>query len=220
MLFRLAVDCVVLAYDQTLNQLLILLTKRVKEPQLGSWVLPGGFVTQTEDFVLTAQRKLKEETGVRDLYLEQLKAYSLTDASMNNRIASVAFYALIKLADYAPMLVDPRLSQWISVAQMPVLPFDHHQKVADVMTRLKQTIKTSPVAFYLLPDKFSLNQLQQVYELIRGHRLDTRNFRKAVKRLPYIITLAETESNVSHRPAQLYGFDVVIYNDFMATEAM
>ncbi|RZM10025.1 MAG: NUDIX hydrolase, partial [Pedobacter sp.] len=92
MLFKLTVDCVVLAYDQTLNQLLILLTKRVKEPQLGNWVLPGGFVTQTEDFILTAQRKLKEETGVRDLYLEQLKAYSLTDVSMNNRIASVAFY--------------------------------------------------------------------------------------------------------------------------------
>jgi len=220
MLFKLAVDCVVLAYDHTLNQLLLLLTKRIKEPQVGSWVLPGGFVKQTEDFALTAQRKLEEETGVRNLYLEQLKAYSLSDASTHNRIASVAYYALIKRADYAPMLVDAQLSQWVPVAHLPALPFDHGQKVADALTRLKQTIRTSPIAFYLLPVKFSLKQLQQVYELIYGHSLDTRNFRKLVKGLPYIVPLGEMESNVSHRPAQLYEFDLALYSDSVISETI
>ncbi|AUD06160.1 NUDIX hydrolase [Spirosoma pollinicola] len=220
MQFKLTVDCVVLAYDHTLNRLLVLLTKRSKEPQLGRWALPGGFVTRTEEFIHTAQRKLEEETGVRDLYLEQLKAYSLTDASIHNRIASVAFYALLKWADYAPMLVDTNRNQWVPVNQMPALPFDHPQKVADALTRLKQTIKTSPVAFYLLPIKFSLKQLQQVYELIYGYLVDTRNFRKGVKGLPYITAINEVESNVSHRPAQLYRFDLNSYQVFTATETV
>lgn len=213
--FRIAVDCIIVAYDQAVNQLKVLLVKRVNEPEKGSWALPGGFVDQVEEFVETARRKLWQETGVRDVYLEQLQAYSLTDSSAENRIASIAYYALIKYGDFAPTPGHTHLSRWFPLGEVPALPFDHGQKVQDAVRQIKAAIRLKPIVFYLLPARFPLNQLQKFYEEVYQIKLDNRNFRKRVKNVPYLEELDEVESNVSHRPGRLYQFNREKFEAFL-----
>jgi 8-oxo-dGTP diphosphatase len=217
MLFKLAVDCIILAYDCAANQLVVLLVRRENEPAQGQWALPGGFVTQTEDFEATAARKLRQETGVEQVYLEQLRAYSLTDARPGQRLASIAYYALIELARYAPTGTPTHQAAWFPVAAQPALPFDHGQKVQDAVQRLRESLSTKPLPYYLLPRKFPLNQLQKFYEAIHQVALDNRNFRKWVKGRPYIEMLNELETNVSHRPGRLYQFNQLTYDVFAQT---
>jgi 8-oxo-dGTP diphosphatase len=217
MLFKLAVDCVILAYDCVANRLVVLLVRRENEPAQGQWALPGGFVAQTEDFEVTAARKLRQETGVAQVYLEQLRAYSLTDVSPGQRLASVAYYALLELARYAPTTAPTHQAEWFPMEGLPDLPFDHGQKVQDALQRLKERLQTKPLPFYLLPRKFPLNQLQKFYEAIHQVALDNRNFRKWVKGQPYIEALNELETNVSHRPGKLYQFNQLTYDAFTQT---
>jgi 8-oxo-dGTP diphosphatase len=221
MLFKLAVDCIILAYDCVANRLVVLLVRRENEPAQGQWALPGGFVRQTEDFELTAARKLQQETGVEQVYLEQLRAYSLTDTSPGQRLASVAYYALLELARYSPTTTPTHHAEWFAVTSLPALPFDHGQKVQDALQRLKESLQIKPLPFYLLPRKFPLNQLQKFYEAIHQVVLDNRNFRKWVKGRPYIEALPELETNVSHRPGKLYQFNQLAYDAFtQATQGL
>jgi 8-oxo-dGTP diphosphatase len=214
MLFKLAVDCLILAYDPGDNQLKVLLIRRENEPAKGHWALPGGFVDEAEDFAVTAARKLRQETGVAVRYLEQLRAYALTDASAGQRLASVAYYALLEWAHYAPAAERTHLAQWFALPQLPTLPFDHGLKVQDAWQRLQEAARSRPVPFHLLPPKFSLNQLQRFYEALYRVPLDNRNFRKWVKGLPYVAALAEVETKVSRRPSQLYQFQSAAYETF------
>ncbi|MTI31526.1 NUDIX hydrolase, partial [Xanthovirga aplysinae] len=196
MLFKIAVDCVILAYDHANNQLKILLIKRLNEPEKGRWALPGGFVNKTEEFIDTAKNKLWLETGVSNVYLEQLKAYSLTDSSPQERIASIAYYALIKFEEFKPSSKSSHLFQWVNYKDIPELPFDHQKKVNDAIERIKESIKTKHLVFHLLPKKFPLNQLQKFYEELYEVKIDNRNFRKKIKGLPYVAELDEMEANV------------------------
>ena len=214
MLFKLAVDCIILAYDPGDNQLKVLLVQRENEPAKGQWALPGGFVNELEDFAVTAARKLRQETGVAVSYLEQVHAYALTDPTRDQRLASVAYYALLDLAHYAPAADRTHLAQWFSLTQLPALPFDHGPKVQDAWLRLQVAARSQPVPFHLLPQKFPLNQLQRFYEALYQVPLDNRNFRKWVKGLPYVEALAEVETNVSRRPSKLYRFSAVAYEAF------
>jgi 8-oxo-dGTP diphosphatase len=214
MLFKLAVDCIILAYDLGDNQLKVLLIQRENEPAKGQWALPGGFVEEPEDFAVTAARKLRQETGVTVGYLEQLRAYALTDPTAGQRLASVAYYALLEWAHYAPTADRTHLAQWFALPQLPALPFDHGLKVQDAWQRLQEAARSRPVPFYLLPPKFPLNQLQRFYEALYQVALDNRNFRKWVKGLPYVAALAEVETNVSRRPSQLYQFQAAAYETF------
>jgi 8-oxo-dGTP diphosphatase len=214
MLFKLAVDCVILAYDPGDNQLKVLLIRRENEPAKGQWALPGGFVEKAEDFAVTATRKLRQETGVVVSYLEQLRAYALTDPTNGQRLASVAYYALLEWAHYAPAADRTHLAQWFALPQLPALPFDHGLKVQDAWQRVQEAARSRPVPFHLLPPKFSLNQLQRFYEALYQVPLDNRNFRKWVKGLPYVEALAEVETNVSRRPSQLYQFQADAYETF------
>lgn len=212
MYFKIAVDCVIIGFDSQEGRLKILFTQRVNEPKKGEWALPGGFITQNESFEETAKAILQRETGLENIYLRQLKAYSLTDASEKNRIASVAFYSLIKFDELAsPGGSQP--SEWFHFKELPVLPFDHSQKVEAALERIKELVKLEPVVFNLLPPKFPLNHLQRFYEELFGIKTDNRNFRKKTLKLPYIEKLEETESNVSHRPASLYRFNLQKYKE-------
>ena len=215
MLFKLAVDCIILAFDPADNQLKVLLIQRENEPARGQWALPGGFVDEPEDFAATAARKLRQETGVALGYLEQVRAYALTDATAGQRLASVAYYALLHFADYAPAAGGTHLARWWALPSLPALPFDHGLKVKDAWQRLQEAARRQPVSLHLLPRKFPLNQLQKFYEALYQVPLDNRNFRKWVKGLPYIEALAEVETNVSHRPSQLYQFQEAAYTAFL-----
>ncbi|RZK61216.1 MAG: NUDIX domain-containing protein [Hymenobacter sp.] len=214
-LLKLAVDCLILAYDPADNQLKILLIQRENEPARGQWALPGGFVDEPEEFAATAARKLRQETGVALGYLEQVRAYALTDPTAGQRLASVAYYALLNFADYAPAADRTHLARWFALADLPALPFDHGRKVQDTWQRLRETARSRPVPLHLLPRKFPLNQLQKFYEALYQVPLDNRNFRKWVKGRPYIEALAEVETNVSHRPSQLYQFQEAAYVAFL-----
>lgn len=215
MFFRLAVDCIILAYDPRDNQLKVLLIQRENEPAKGHWALPGGFVDEPEDFAATAARKLRQETGVAVGYLKQVRAYALTDPAAGQRLASVSYYALLDLTQYAPAADRTHLAQWFALAHLPPLPFDHELKVQDAWQRLQEATRSQPVPFHLLPEKFPLNQLQKFYEALYQVPLDNRNFRKWVKGLPYIEALAEVETNVSHRPSKLYRFEAAAYATFI-----
>ncbi|MEL6538354.1 MAG: NUDIX domain-containing protein [Bacteroidota bacterium] len=203
--FRIAVDCVILGYDNDTSQLKVLFTKRIQEPQQGQWALPGGFVTQTESFEETAQAILKRETGIDDIYLRQLRAFSLTDASAENRIASVVYFSLVNWDTLAAQ-AGTQDSHWYPVTDYPALPFDHGEKVVETLARIKEVVRLEPIVYHLLPAKFTLNQLQRFYEVLFGTSLDNRNFRKKIKKQAYLEQLDELEQNVSHRPGHLYRF--------------
>ena len=203
--FKIAIDCVIVGYDSQLNELKVLLTERVNEPQKGKWALPGGFVKKTESFEEPAASILLRETGMTNVYLRQLKAYSLTDASRDNRIASVAYYSLIKFENMTEASRQ-QYSRWFPWKGIPTLPFDHGKKVAFAFEKIKELVRLEPVVYHLLPTKFPLNQLQRFYEALYNIKIDNRNFRKKILKLPYIERLDEVEKNVSHRPGYLYHF--------------
>ena len=185
MLFKIAVGCVIIGYDVRSSRLKILLTRRVNEPQKGQWALPGGFVKQTESFEETARAILARETGVGALYLRQLMAYSLTDSSSSNRIASIVYYSLIRF-ESLEVQNSQQHSEWFPLDEIPSLPFDHGQKVEDTLERVKALVKQEPVIFTLLPPKFPINQVQRFYEELYGTKMDNRNFRKKIQKLGYI----------------------------------
>lgn len=215
--FKIAIDCVILAYEVSAQKLMVLIIKRDKEPNLGQWVLPGGFVTLTEPFQQTALRVLEKETGLNNAFLQQLHAYSLTDPREENRIASVAYYSLVNLAD-ATSLNQTQQARWVDLEDVPELAFDHGQKVEDAISRIKKEVQQEPLVYHLLPEKFSLNNVQSFYECLFRKKLDNRNFRKTLKKLPYLEPLPEYEQEVSHRPAQLYRFNQQEYETYRAYE--
>ncbi|WKN46085.1 NUDIX hydrolase [Tunicatimonas pelagia] len=212
MYFKIAIDCVIIGYDSQLNELKILLTKRVNMPQKGEWALPGGFIKKTEGFEETASSILQRETGMANVYLRQLKAYSLTDITQDNRIASVAYYSFIKFEELTES-GQQQTSRWFPFKEVPPLPFDHSEKVAFASEKIKELVKLEPIAYHLLPTKFPLNQLQRFYEALYNIKIDNRNFRKKILKLPYIERLDELEKNVSHRPGHLYRFNPEKYQE-------
>ncbi|WP_400262927.1 NrtR DNA-binding winged helix domain-containing protein [Sphingobacterium sp. SG20118] len=213
MKFKLTVDCVVFAYDQINGQIKVLLIKRNNAPEKGAWALPGGFVKKNKEFIEIANEKLRSETGAQDIFMEYLNSYSLTDPSEDNRIASIAFYAIIKLEDFITDHEKSHIYHWANIKELPQLPFDHGQKVADAHILLKERSFVKPILYKLLPIRFSLNQLQELYEQIYSLNVDNRNFRRKVLNLSYIEELDEYEKNVSRRPGKLYKFNEQLFND-------
>lgn len=212
MQFKITVDCVIIGFDSEENRLKFLFTQRIKDPKKGDWALPGGFVTKTESFDETAAAVLVRETGLGNVYLRQLKAYSQTDSSPDNRIASVSYYSMVKF-DELSLAVSSQPSKWFHFKEVPELPFDHGQKVEAAIERIKELVMLEPVVYNLLPVKFPLNKLQRFYEELYDIKIDNRNFRKKILKLPYLERLNEVERNVSHRPGTLYQFYMKKYQD-------
>jgi len=206
----LTVDCVVFGLDE--GELKVLLIQRALEPFKGRWALPGGFVRVDETLDAAARRELDEETGLRNVFLEQLYTVGTVGRDPRERVVSVAYYALVKLSDHkAKAATDAANAEWFPVSKLPKLAFDHAEIVAMALARLQGKVRYEPIGFELLPPKFTLSQLQHLYEAVAGTELDKRNFRKKVLGFGLLTPLDETQMSGRHRPAQLFRFDAGKY---------
>ena len=204
------VDCVVFGFDE--GDLKVLLIRRDLDPHRGKWALPGGFVNMDESLDDAALRELREETGIPKLYLEQLYTFGEPKRDPRERVISVAYYALVKLAAHTVRAAsDARKVAWFPVADLPALAFDHEEIVEVALRRLKGKIRYEPIGFELLPEKFPLSELQRLYETILEQPLDKRNFRKKIISMGLLADTDEIQQDVAHRAARLYRFDEPAY---------
>ena len=209
-----AVDCVVFGVELEARELKVLLIQRNNEPFQGQWALPGGYVRLDESLEEAARRELAEETNLTDIYLEQLYTFGAVDRDPRGRIITVAYYALVKLGDYRPWgHTDARDAAWFSVDEAVHLAFDHDCILAVARDRLRNKVRYEPIGFELLPSKFTLTELQNVYETILERSIDKRNFRKKILNLDILTALDEIQKDVMHRAARLYRFDKEKYED-------
>jgi 8-oxo-dGTP diphosphatase len=202
------VDCVVFGLDLDAEDLKILLIQRSGKPFAGMWALPGGFVDMGETLEQAAKRELQEETGISRLYLEQLYTFGDPGRDPRDRVITVAYYALVKLTDHT-IKADTDASDvaWFGVSDLPRLAFDHAKIVATALGRLKGKVRYQPIGFELLPAKFTLSQLQRLYEVVLERRLDKRIFRKKILGMGLLVETSEIQKDVAHRAARLYRFD-------------
>jgi 8-oxo-dGTP diphosphatase len=206
----LAVDCVVFGYDE--EDLKILLIKRDREPSAGGWALPGGFVRYDESVDEAAARELREETGVERVFLEQLYTFGAVDRDPRERVVSVAYYALVKLLDHdVHAATDARDAAWFAITDVPPLAFDHEQILERAHQRLTAKVRYEPIGFELLPKRFTLSQLQRLYETVLERPLDKRNFRKKVLAMDLLVDTGQVQKDVAHRAARLYRFEPARY---------
>lgn len=202
----LTVDCVVFGLDT--QELKVLFIRRGIPPFDDRWALPGGFVRVDESLEEAARRELLEETGVEQVFLEQLYTFGDVERDPRDRAVTVAYYALIKLSEHnIHAATDAKDAAWFSVASPPKLAFDHDRILATALARLKGKVRYEPIGFELLPQKFTLSQLQRLYETILEQPLDKRNFRKKILSMKLLVELDELQSDVPHRAARLYQFD-------------
>jgi 8-oxo-dGTP diphosphatase len=206
----LTVDCVVFGFDKA--EVKVLLIQRGLEPFKGRWALPGGFVRVEETVDDAARRELEEETGLKNVFLEQLYTFGALNRDPRERVVSIAYYSLVKLSDHrAKAATDAADAEWFSISKVPKLAFDHADILEAALSRLKAKVRYQPIGFELLPPKFTLSQLQDLYEAVLENALDKRNFRKKVLSFDLLIPLQETQMAGRHRPAQLFEFDADKY---------
>jgi 8-oxo-dGTP diphosphatase len=206
----LTVDCVVFGFDEA--DLKVLLIERGLEPFKGRWALPGGFVRVEETINDAARRELREETGLENVFLEQLYTFGELERDPRERVVSVAHYALVKLGDHrVKAATDASDARWFPAEKPPKLAFDHADILNVAVRRLRGKVRYEPIGFELLAQKFTLSQLQHLYEAVLGTELDKRNFRKKVLGLGLLVPLKEELRDGAHRPAQLYRFDAGKY---------
>ena len=206
----LTVDCVVFGLDA--ENLKVLLIQRGIEPFKGKWALPGGFVRMDETLEKAARRELQEESGITDVFLEQLYTFGDIHRDPRGRVASVAYFALANLGDHTtPATTDANDAAWFAAGDIPALAFDHASILEMAIERLKGKVRYQPIGFELLPPKFTLSQLQKLYEKILDRLLDKRNFRKKILSMGVLIETDEIEQDVAHRAARLYRFDEAKY---------
>ncbi|MFG0262549.1 MAG: NUDIX domain-containing protein, partial [Novipirellula sp. JB048] len=202
----LTVDCVVFGLDE--SSLNVLLVKRANEPFQGQWVIPGGFVDIDETLEAAARRELAEETGINDLFIEQLYTFGAVDRDPRERVVSVAYVALVRPSDcHLRSGSDAAEADWFPVRDVPKLGFDHHQILTMAHERIRSKVQYQPIGFELLPRKFPLRDLQRLYEIILDRDIDKRNFRKKMFSMDVLEELDEVERNVSHRAARMYRFN-------------
>jgi 8-oxo-dGTP diphosphatase len=207
------VDCVVLGLDE--DDLKILLIQRQLEPFQHRWALPGGFVRIDESLDDAARRELAEETGISRMYLEQLYTFGAVDRDPRGRVVTVAYYALTNLSEHAISAAsDAENVAWFPIHDVPTLAFDHQVILDTALERLRGKVRYAPVGFELLPRRFTLTQLQRLYERILERDLDKRNFRKKILSMGLLVETDEIEQDVAHRAARLYRFDRKKYQQF------
>lgn len=207
---NISIDCTVFGFEN--NNLELLLIKRKRNPKKGSWALPGGFVLKSETLDEAAVRILEETSNVKNIYLEQVHTFSDIERFPSRRVISVGYFALVNPErHFLKPGVDTTDVLWKKISEKENLPFDHDAILLRSLNQLKQRIRYKPIGFELLPKKFSLTQLQNLYECILDEKLDKRNFRKKILSLKMLIPLNEYQKNVSHRAARLYRFDSRAY---------
>jgi 8-oxo-dGTP diphosphatase len=212
--FLAAVDCIIFGFDY--RQLKLLLIKRNFQPQKGKWSLVGGFLDAAESLDQSALRILNNLTGLNDIYLEQLYTYGETKRDPGERVLSTAYYALINAEDYHLPINRESTAKWFPIEKTPSLIFDHNIMVDKAMRRLKRKSLSRPIGFELLPEKFTIPQLQKLYEAIHQRDLDKRNFRKKILSMGLLKKLDEKQKSGSRKGAYYYRFDKEKYDDLVS----
>ena len=207
-----AVDCIIFGFDQ--NELKLLLTKRSFDPEKGKWSLIGGFVNPDESLDDAAARILHKLTGLKDIFMEEVKAFSGIGRDPVERTISIAYYALIKINDNLKLSAEYG-SSWFSVKALPELIFDHAEMVEAAQRKLKWMARHQPIGFELLPKKLTIPQLRRLYEAIYRTRLDKRNFSRKILAMNMLEKLDEKDKSSSKKGAYLYRFDKKRYRELI-----
>ncbi len=226
---NISVDCVVFGFD--MKKLNVLLTERqLKDPKTDEiiftdYTLQGHHVLEGENLNEAAIRVLRDKTGLHDIFLEQFHTFGNTDRMLNERdilwtekiypmvahhVVSVGYYSLVDSATVKPDQAHQQ-TKWFSVEDLPELGFDHAEIIEKALYCLRVKLSREPIGFELLPEKFTLSQLQSLYEAVLGKKLDRRNFRKKVALMKYVIPLDEKQRGVAHKPAQVFIFSKDVY---------
>ncbi|MFT5214460.1 MAG: 8-oxo-dGTP diphosphatase [Patiriisocius sp.] len=203
---KLSVDAVVFGYEQ--GTILILLIKRKYEPFKGKWAIPGGFVLNNESLEEAVERELKEETGIKISYLEQLYTFGKPNRDPRGRVVSIAYFSLIRPNAFKiSASTDAEQVQWFNISELPELSFDHNEILKSAIERLQSKITYEPIGFELLDKKFPFSDLEKLYTTLLGREIDRRNFRKKIVGLNVLDELDEKVSKGSGRPANLFQFN-------------
>lgn len=206
----LSIDAVIFGLDN--GKLKILLIKRAIEPARGMWALPGGFVLKDEDLDAAARRTLEYMTGINNIFMEQVYTFGQLNRFPEHRVVTIAYYALINYTlDNLRAGHDATDINWFEIDDVPELVFDHRYILDTTLHFLRAKVRTEPIGFELLPDKFTLTQLQGLYQTVLGTTFDTRNFRKKLLKMNLLLPLEETQIGVAHRAARLYSFNKETY---------
>lgn len=200
-----ATDCIVFGFDE--GELKLLIFPRRVAPFKGAWSLIGSFVNLEEDVDEAARRILQEITGLEKVFFEQLRAYGKAGRDPGYRCVSIAQYALIRINEYDKKLVEKHGAYWYRLDEVPPLVLDHEQMVQDALVELRFKARHQPIGFELLPEKFTIPQLQSLYEAIYQRPLDSRNFRRKVFSLGVLTKLNEKDKSTSKKGAWLYRFN-------------
>ncbi|MBZ4035879.1 NUDIX hydrolase [Flavobacterium sp. 17A] len=214
----LAVDCIIFGFDNA--GLKILLIQRDFEPEKGKWSLIGGFLKRDEVLDAAATRILNTYTGLNDIYMEQLYAYSEIDRDPVERTISVSYFALINIENHNAELIQNYHAEWFPINEAPNLIFDHNEMVQNAIKRLRYKTSVKPIGFELLPEKFTMRQLLELYEAILSKELDKRNFISKINSLEILNKLDEKDMQSSRKGSYLYTFNKEKYeekllNDFV-----
>jgi ADP-ribose pyrophosphatase YjhB (NUDIX family) len=206
----LAVDCIIFGFDG--EDLKILLIKRDFEPEKGKWSLVGGFLKKEETLENAATRILELYTGLENIYMEQVATFSEVDRDPVERTISTAYYALINIKEHSKKLIKQFSANWFSVTKAPHLIFDHDRMVKYALALLQHRTATEPIGFGLLPTKFTMLQLQKLYEAIWDTQFDKRNFISKIHSLNILQKLDEKDKTTSRKGSYLYQFDAEKYD--------
>ncbi len=212
---RVAVDAIIFGFNENEFDLKLLLLKRNFDPEKGKWSLMGGFVSPEESLDGSAQRIVSQLTGLGNVYMEQLFAFGDINRDAGGRIISVAYFSLIKINEHNSALLKEYGASWISLNHLPKLIFDHEDMVNKALRKLRIRARTQPIGFELLPEKFTIPQLQRLYEAIYQVPFDKRNFRRKLLAMGLLEKLNEKEKVTSKKGAYYYQFNKPKYRELL-----
>lgn len=204
-------DCVIFGFDG--QSLKVLLVERGIEPYKGRWAFPGGFLNPNERAEEGARRELNEETGLEGAFIEQFHTYTEPNRDPRERVITIAYFALVRIQEVHGG-DDVAKAQWFPIEEVPQLAFDHDRILRDATRKLRERIHFEPIGFELLPDKFTMKDLQLLYEAILDVKFDRRNFSKKMIHYGLLNQLDETVWPTPKREAQLYSFNKEKYDEF------
>jgi 8-oxo-dGTP diphosphatase len=207
----LSLDCIIFGFKNA--ELSVLLVKHGQGTTKGSWALPGSWIKYNESLDEAANRILTSQTSVKNIFLEQFKTFGDLNRFPDNRVITVAYYALVNIEKFelqaGPEVIDVK---WFNIENIPTMCFDHNEILNCCFAHLKHKVQHEPIGFNLLPEKFTLLQLQELYEAILGLKLDKSNFRRKFINMNLLVSCNERQQDVSHRAAMLYRFEETVYN--------
>ncbi|PWJ43068.1 NUDIX hydrolase [Sediminitomix flava] len=200
----LALDCVIFGYEK--GTLKVLLSRRKQDPYKGAWGLATGFLHAGESLDEAASRVLKKQTGLDNIYMEQLSIFGEVDRDPTDRVVSIVYYALVKADLYDQAVLEDKQAAWFPITDLPRLMFDHEDMIQKSWGKLRRKSRYQPIGFELLAEKFTLPELQSLYEAIHQKQFDKRNFRKKILATNLLIKLDEKQKGVSKKGAYYYTF--------------